>query len=188
MPPLRRHHCLSALLVGLLLVGCDVLKSDTPIRSTEDSLLPLAIGNEWVLRSRSFDSPRYDTMRVVGQANAAGRSYFVVRDIPRAQTAYLRADGLGRIYRFEDGNEHVWLDPTVVEGTYSYRTYSVEVRRGVTVETPVGTFQNGIRFFFDDPRFVDDEHTYTLVPGIGIASQGNAFFFWTLTSYDVNQK
>lgn len=174
------------LLALLVLAGCSLFEADST-RAPNGPVLPLHIGNTWTLTDSTEFEDVANTYRVARTETASGRPYFVISGVDGFGTYFVRVGQGGRIFRLGDDGEHLWFDPTVADGdSYTYLHLTVTVTKNVTVETPAGTLENGIRFYFDAPHVIDEEHEWVLVPGIGIARRSNA---WSgprlLEHYDV---
>lgn len=164
------------LLALLVLGGCSLFEADST-RAPNGPVLPLHVGNTWTLTGSPDAEDVASTYRVARTESASGRRYFVISGVDGYGTYVVRAGPDGRIFRLGDDGERLWFDPTVADGdSYTYQQLTVTVTKNVTVETPAGTFTNGIRFYFDTPQVVDEEYEWVLVPGIGIARWSNAWF------------
>ena len=107
---------------------------------------------------------------------------YVLLTIPSLFTDTLRTDAEGRVWGRIDGRDRLILDLTLADGaTYSFEdpgaescpsvgacTSTVTVRRGLTVETLAGRFEDAVSFSFDNPQMMDDELLIALAPGVGV--------------------
>lgn len=173
----------------LLLGGCSLLEADST-RAPNGPVLPLHVGNTWTLTSSSQDEQIPSTYRVARTKIVRGRRYFDIIPGDGVATITVRPGHDGRIYRLTENGEDLWFDPSVADGgSYAYRNFTVTVTKNVTVETPAGTFENGIRFYFDAPLVLDEEYEWVLVPEIGIARRSNFWFGpYLLEDYDVGPR
>lgn len=175
--------------LAFLSTGCS-LAVDSESGTTSDvphsPYLPLQPGSSWTYQSENVDSfgNRWrDTLRVFGTARIDGEEYALFWT--ETSPFYLRADKRGRILRYSGGKEHVWLDITQKDGaTYEYpymigsseHVYTVTVKHLATLETPARTFQNCIRFTFDDRGARDDVVSYTVARDVGIVERWTSWF------------
>jgi len=102
-------------------------------------------------------------------------------------------DELGRVRRFYQGKEIIWLDvirPNKSTYSLDYKigsdTYLVYVKRNVEIKTRAGHFKNCMDFYFDIPQGIDDEHGYILAPGVGIVKMYGAWTNIELHSYQIS--
>lgn len=175
--------------LAFLSAGCSLSgDSESGAKSgvSNSPYLPLQPGSSWTYQSENVDSfgNRWrDTLRVFGTARIDGEEYALFWT--ESSPFYLRADKRGRILRYSGGKEHVWLDITQKDGAvYEYpymigsseRVYTVTVKHLATLQTPARTFQNCIRFTFDDHGARDDEVFYTVAPDVGIVERWTSWF------------
>ena len=157
---------------GLLLtmLSCDVTN---PVDATDDPF-PLTVGNRWDLvavRDDAFLSELH--YEVTGNQIVEGRRLVILSiqygpdDEPFNDTLEMEENGNMRFSDNSFGGRH--LDFSRSDGdTYESGEYTVTVKNPFTLETPRGTFENCIDFYFDVVGCADEESGFTFAPGIGL--------------------
>jgi len=115
---------LALLVSSVLFVGCDNNDPDDP----EPALLPLDVGNQWVMALTRFDAEGTltdadtDTLRVVGDTTVAGERWAEIQgSTPLANTF------LGGFYSNRDDGVWKWEDPSSDEPPYLLYKYPADV-------------------------------------------------------------
>ena len=150
-------------------------------QTANEAYLPLQIGNRWSFYTVLFPPPTFEPdttffppLQIEDTLHAGGHIYFRYAD--GFQERFLRVDEEGRVRWLFEGRETVWIDTTVPPGeTYIFMqdstdfvfTVTIEQR---TVETAGGRFVDALSFSFNDPNWIDEEYSYTLVRGVGVVS------------------
>lgn len=149
----------TALCVVLLLSGKAVCQSN---------YFPVGPGDSWTL----VDTAELRQHVVVGDwVSANDRSYFLL-NIPFGRSDTLRIDSEGRVWEFLDGEEQVLFDfgaagQTIYLPPDSWNAKKILVSRGITVTTPLGTFENCIVFDIDRAMVLGD-YSYAFAPDVGL--------------------
>ena len=178
------------LLLPLLLLtgGCDLF---SPSPERQQSLLPLAVGNEWVFRSTttyttgSPPASRLDTIRVVSDTTVGSETWYHLTDTGQKTSYYvtLRVDGVWKdlasprlLYRY----------PATAGQTYAFSPdESIQVvRTDASISVPAGTFSAFHYRFLRERIDLNGqvyENTYPcdyyLAPGIGWVSMTTRYIW-----------
>ena len=113
---------------------------------TDDSYLPLAVGNSWVYRlsSRTITNS-YFTETVVRTEQIEGEAWFVIQTLPVISEQLWRWDDAGRLFRRNDAKSkpQLVLDPAA--GSESPAQFPI-VNRGIAAKTPFGQFTDTVDY------------------------------------------
>ncbi|MBN1760576.1 MAG: hypothetical protein JW863_19770 [Chitinispirillaceae bacterium] len=154
----------------LTMLSCDVTN---PVDATDDPF-PLEVGNRWDLvavRDGAFmNEVHYE---VTGNRIVDGRHQVILSirygpdDEPYNDTLEMEENGNVRFSDNSFGGRY--LDFSLSDGdTYESGEYMVTVKNPFTLETPRGTYENCIDFYFDVEDCKDEETGFTFAPGIGL--------------------
>lgn len=117
---------LALLVSSALFVGCD---NDDPTDGDSDPvLLPLDVGNQWVMAFTRFDAEgtlidsSTDTLRVVGDTTVAGERWAEIQGPTRLANIFL-----GGFYTNRDDGVWKWEDPSSDEAPYLLYKYPADV-------------------------------------------------------------
>jgi hypothetical protein len=156
-----------------------------------NNYFPLAKGNSWTYYNPFYENEKI-TYKIIDKIFLNHKTWYLY-GVGNSWQDTLRVDELGRVRRFYQGKEIIWLDvtrPNKSTYTLDYKigndTYIVYVKRNVEIKTSAGHFKNCIDLFFDIPRAVDDEHGYILAPGVGIVKIYGAWTNIELLSYQIS--
>jgi hypothetical protein len=180
--------------VMLLLTHSDCKKcsdlTDPACGSSE--YFPVQIGNEWTY---SVGRDLEETVRIVGTKTIGASAYFVFENRfslnENRDSSFIKVGVDGKIFRNVSGQDYLFLDfnRPINEWWDSYGGFKGMVqKRGVTIDTPAGTFKDCIQIFLDIPQVADDEQWFVFAPGVGSVAQPNAWFDIKLKSARVNGK
>ncbi|MFA5834138.1 MAG: T9SS type A sorting domain-containing protein [Bacteroidota bacterium] len=140
---------------------------------------PVNIGNKWIYTG-SFDTTHKLIKTIIDEVNIVGIRYFLYGNI-NSMVDTIRQDYVGNIWKYKYGVEQLWFDFTKENGeVYWYpftnnRSYTVKVRKGLTVKTYNGTYTDCISLYFNDTTAIDDEVGYIFARGIGIIQKYGAW-------------
>jgi Secretion system C-terminal sorting domain len=148
---------------------------------TDTTYFPLGVGNTWTY-FQVLDPPNAppDTLWIgtysIVETISIQDTLYHVASYPFSLADTLRADGQERIWARIHGKETLLFDFALAEGeTYSFQSpslpginFQVSVERGGPTEVGAGRFANILTLHFDDPQALDEEHSFTFAPGVGI--------------------
>ena len=177
------------LAAAFTLVSCDLWDHSG---ESADDLLPLAVGNEWILsfERTSVDSDAVevgrDTLRVAASQTVEGEAWFELENsgthafAPVLEGLYTnREDGVWKRQDAESDPYLLYAYPTEEDATYALpgeaNTEVVVLDTEAEVDTPAGTFKAHLYAFDSDEPFgfpVEDgaaRFLRHLVPGQGFA-------------------
>jgi len=139
------------------------------------SFFPLSIGNTWITRDVSSQpNPALFKHQVIDTIRIDNKLYY---EVDLYGTNYYREDSTGHFYEYINGAEQIIMDFNMSPGD------SIPTRRfdsgpgGYTVcfekkevTTFIGTYDQQITFFLDwDSQIIDEEQTFVLQRGVGLA-------------------
>ena len=151
----------------ILLISCSKEASETNI-----DYFPLDIGNEW-------DYIKGNEVRTDAIVTLDNKEYyrFISSTPDFKDTTYYRNEG-NKIYETKDGSHEYLmfdLDPKEDETwelsfipNPQYKYIATLRNRIAVIETENFTFENCLEFFYDIPRWADDEFSIFLAKGIGL--------------------
>ena len=137
---------------------------------------PMHIGNSWTYHD-VWDERIKSTVYILDSTRVnEDLCYYYGADKNLAQLLF--PDSLGNIWQYDKNNQKkLWrgIDFTIIDqDSYFYEedndvnNYVVKIYRNIERETIFGILDSCIVFSFDDPEAIDEEHSYTFAPGIGI--------------------
>ena len=169
-----RKPILTSLINLLLLVNIFGQSQNTGSFST---YFPLEIGNEW--RYETFyenwaDGP---TSRIIDTTSVSGHKYFLFSKTNTLKNDTVRMDKSGRVWKYNNNQEQIWLDFTTDTTYYFYDyygqyniidTFEVTPKKYLKIDFGLTTYDSCISFWFDSPKVFDEEKDYLFLPGIGL--------------------
>lgn len=168
-------------LIALLLVALTI--PSLAQEPAPPSYFPLASGHQWTYFQTLFPPPDFEPDTLFTGPVTIGDP-FVINDtsyyqvhLPYLFADTLRVDDTGRVWAHRVGQETLLFDFTRADGDiYTWSEpelegfeYTVTVRTGITLETPIGRLDNCMQFYFDIPEAIDDERRYVFAPDVGLA-------------------
>jgi len=180
------------LFVGLALCGCYSDSIDFGLHS-DQSYLPLEVGNSWDFRPLGSSGDATIHREVVGTINreADGHTYYLLVTtslakppaLPiRPDTAYYRIDDDGYVYILRDYNNYVDKRFKLNAKNGNTWTYPVDDHSNAKITVTVSsvevgstTIANCKSYYYDVLNWADEENTITLAPGIGFVKEYGAW-------------
>ncbi len=143
---------------------------------------PLQINNEW--RYETFYENWYDgpITKIIDTISLSGNKYYLFSKSNEVKNDTVRIDEFGRVWKYNNNQEQIWLDFTTDTTYYFYEYYpqydiidTFEVTPEKYSEFDFGstTYDSCISFWFDNPKAYDEEKDYLFLPGIGL---GHIYF------------
>lgn len=147
--------------ISICLQSCE---KDEKIVTFSSEYLPLEIGNYWQLDYS-------EKKEVIGKTTVEGKEYYLLRYLN--DTSYYRVEN-GRIYAIEYAdNESLKFNLSArVNDTWKYHSQTVKlISKTDTIVINNKKIANCYHFSFDNPAWIDDEHSIWLAPGIGFIQE-----------------
>lgn len=147
--------------ISISLQSCE--KDEKAITLSSD-YLPLEIGNYWQL-------DHSEKKEVVSKTILDGKDYYLLRYLN--DTSYYRVEN-NKVYVIEhtDKESLKFNLSARVNATWNYHSQTVKlVSKTDTIVINNKKIANCYHFYFDNPIWVDDEHSIWLAPGIGFIQE-----------------
>ena len=184
----------------VLLAGLSLSAASAAGQSADSTYLPLQVGNSWTMAYildppfEPWDTVAVGTFEIAGTAIVNANEYTLLsHHLAFADTIRAAADG--NIYALTNGIEQLLFDFTADgDSAYTFAAlgyeapYQVSVKKGMSVQTFVGTFDNCISFAFDVPESIDEEIGYTFAPGVGLVAFSGAWEYGWLVQGKVGER
>ena len=164
-------------LIYLYISGC---KSPTSPTVTNPSIIPLAVGNQWIMQTSYFDtlgnlsSTNQDTIKVIGDTIIQGQKYYVMLNLYSLTFMSNRNDG---IYVLDVNNyqSSMFLKyPAVPNDSYSLgSTHFAIASTDTLISVPKGNF-HCYQYSLSDSGVIIPVYGY-YSPGIGYVQQEFAY-------------
>ena len=150
------------------------------LQITAQDYFPLKIGNSWTYCS-SQDTTYKRVYLIKDTVNIGGSKCFLYGRQNDETNDTLWKDKCGSVWKLKNGIPVLWLDFTKDSGSVYYypqfdsELFTVTVRKYLSIDTYVITFNNCIELFFDIPSLIDDEEILTFAPEIGLIKKLGAW-------------
>ena len=164
-------------------------KAQITCTDTTRHFFPVDIGNSWTYRF-DFDTTETVQRTIPDTTVISGITWFTYRYNPQFQVL-IREDSLGRIWKYFPPVDRawIWFDFTLDDGALYWLPadfggqYLVSVHKCIPCSTNVGSFNNCVQFYFNDPLLVHEDIIYTFAPGLGIVrEQHDGWYSYEITS------
>lgn len=150
------------------------------MRMNAQDYFPLKVGNSWTYCS-SQDTTYKRTYLIKDTVNIVGKKCFLYGRQDDMVNDTLWKDINGNVWKLKSGILVLWLDFTKDSGAVYYypafnsEVFTVTVRKYLSIDTYVKTFDNCIELLFDIPAVIDDEVIYIFAPDIGLIKKRGAW-------------
>lgn len=159
---------------GFLLTILSLIASPSAAQDDAETYFPLDEGNSWTYfqwlepPGGPIDTLYNGPFTISGSVSINDTLYTVAPHL-HGFSDTLRADAAGRIWARINDRDSLLFDFTLETGeTYMFGDSEATVRKNGEVEIHSGTFVDAVTIQFDIPEAVDDEHSFTFAPGVGI--------------------
>lgn len=163
-------------------VGC---KEETPtentLLSTEESYIPLHVGNEWIFKLQTGNIDTTTVIKVIGKTKLNNENYFIVVDNFKnminkkygIDTNYIRTENGTKYFIHKESKDFIYrfFDDTTIKAVDSYTNYDIKSKVHTesinTVKSEVGDFNSYMEV--EEGTIENDGGTvFYYVEGIGL--------------------
>lgn len=174
-------------LISLLFVFTALTCSDNPVApETGSEFFPLNVGNWW-----RYTGTLDMIIRVEDKVKINNNFYYLlIKTYPESSdTMRLRYDNRERLMIWFDGQEYLYIDFSLPEGSRwnSYYNFYGQIRnKGLNSTVPAGIFSNVTEILFDNTLISDVYEFNRYAPGAGMISSSGFRRNFYLTQAQVN--
>ncbi|MBN2410594.1 T9SS type A sorting domain-containing protein [candidate division KSB1 bacterium] len=153
--------------------------------NSQENYFPLQTGNTWYFQTVPVDTNLSITWNISDTTKINHKTYYIFNGVP------VRKDSSGSIWEHREGQDILWLNFNTTHDTnYTYispwDTFNVEIRKNLTITTPIQKFENCIQFYFDIPEVADAAYNYYFAPNIGPVFYSNSMNPYELYAATIN--
>ena len=151
----------------------------------EVDYFPLQYGNQWDFQTIPIVTNLTMTWSISDTIRINNVKYHVFDGVP------IRKDSSGAVWKYINDKDVLWFDFSINEdSTYNFEEYNlnfiVKVEKELTINSPIGEFNNCVRFSFNVPDIVDVASFYTFAPNIGPLQYSNSMNPYELYQATIN--
>lgn len=183
------HNCTKLIIIIIGIFIPNLITSAQNKNNLSYDYFPLAVGNRWTY-TNSYDTS-YKWIKTVYNTTRINGKLCYLYGVQNSFADTLFKDSVGNVWKYSFGNERLWFDFTLGDGsTYIYKVFDkdtmfVHVRKNLEEDVPAGHYNECIDLFFDIPYLIDDERGYAFAPDVGIIKEYGAWANSALLRFEI---